>query len=362
MSDDFDYRLKARVKALASAVPTGTESRLQPITSKPRVRALLPLGSMAAVCLAIAAVALVAANLNWAIHPVATAASQVTTEASGATGTPTEAATATQDASRYADGIPRSWQGEPVLRGQAALDRASASTDSTAFLIGLWSGYGLVHSCGAGTGGRNRLYQCGWLDNVGDEPGLPSALGEALRIDTSSLDLSSYAPGPLILRVHTHDKALMTCPAPDTSACEHIMIGEQVVWSGDSATEPRPTSLSQAAAAFGVPATPSRLAICMGYGFTGAPVLFVPATGSPADVTSVVAVFPSASALAATAPDAATNGESDLMPVGHQTCPYGVHWLARGNVLVGVQADGYTGADDPLVISARHALSLLPER
>jgi hypothetical protein len=101
----------------------------------------------------------------------------------------------------------------------------------------------------------------------------------------------------------------------------------------------------------------------MGYGFTGAPVLFVPATGNPADVRSVVAVFPSASALAAAAPDAATNGESDSMPLGHQPCPTMIHWLARGNVLVGVQTGGSVGTDsDALTISMRNALSLLPER
>jgi hypothetical protein len=364
MTDDFDDRLRTALRSLASAVPTGSASDIRPVSSPPRPRALLPLGSITAVCVAIAAVVLVISQLQWATRPVAmTASPRVTHEAAGPSETSTEDATTTQDPSRYADGIPRSWQGEPVLRGQAALDRASASTDATPFLIALWSGYEQLHSCGANTGGRNPLITwCAWLGNVGDQPGLPSALGKVLRIDPSSLDLSSYAPGPLILRVHTHDKPLMTCPSPDTDACEHVMIAEQVVWSGDSATEPRPTSLSQAAAAFGVPATPSRWPVCMGYGFTGAPMLFVPATGNPADVRSLVVVFPSSSALAAAAPDAAANGQSDSMPIGHQPCPLAVHWLARGNVLVGVQT-GSTGVDgDALVISAREALSLLPER
>jgi hypothetical protein len=372
MSDDFDDRLKSALRAFADAVPTGTEPGPTRASMRPRARASLPLGSLAAMSLVAMALVLVATHLNVTANPFGTGGSPQTMVAvSTSTPTWTPAATASPDTSRYADGIPRFWEGEPVLRGQEAMDEAQVSTDASSFLIALWAGYdGGIHSCPALGGGDNILYKCGWLGNVGDEPGVTSELGQLLR-----MDLSAYVPGPLIVRVHTHDKALMTCPASYASACEHVMVGEEVVWSGDAATAPSPTSLSKAAAAFGLRAEPSKMNVCMAGGFTGAPVLEFPATGG--SVEGVVVVFPSLAALAAAAPDAAANGESDVPPTRHQACAMvttdplrggqsvslRVRWLARGNILVGVQYNQVTGADsDPFVLKAQTALSSLPER
>src|ERR1035437_5314664 len=95
---------------------------------------------------------------------------------------------------------------------------------------------------------------------VGDQPGVESsALGKALRVDTSTV-----APGPVIARVHTHDPAMMTCPASYAAGCVHTMVGEAVVWHGDSETDPRPTTVAQAAAAFGVPTKHLAAAPCEG--------------------------------------------------------------------------------------------------
>ena len=39
---------------------------------------------------------------------------------------------------RYADGIPKAIDGDPVLRAAAALAKAAAATDATPFLVGGW--------------------------------------------------------------------------------------------------------------------------------------------------------------------------------------------------------------------------------
>jgi hypothetical protein len=74
------------------------------------------------------------------------------------------------------------------------------------------------------------------------------------------------------------------------------------------------------------------------------------------------AVFPSPEALAAAFPDAAAHGESDSFPVNSWLKGITkIHWLARGNVLVGVYYDITLGPNaDPYVKMAREALAKLP--
>jgi hypothetical protein len=91
----------------------------------------------------------------------------------------------------------------------------------------------------------------------------------------------------------------------------------------------------------------------------------------------VIAIFPSAESLAAVAPEAAGSGESDIAPAGRNVdCNNGggtdslrgpgifafrIRWLARGNVLVGVQYDASLGPDhDRFVGEARTKLQSLP--
>jgi hypothetical protein len=266
---------------------------------------------------------------------------------------------------RYEDGIPRTFDGQPVLRGQAAIDAANASTDASPFLVAFWAGIELPSfGCTAMSAGDNVSYLCGGMF-VGDQPGIESsALEKALRVDTSEV-----APGPVIARVHTHDPAMMTCPASYAAGCVHTMVGEAVVWHGDAETDPRPTTVAQAAAAFGVPTKPVA-GICEGQ-FPGVAVLQYPSPGTAGvqEVEGVIAVFPSAAALAAAAPDAAAHGESDVPPTGSQSCEGGgtdplrgqgmfsfkIHWLARGNVLVAVQYDTSVGPDNDVMVAQMRA-------
>jgi len=125
----------------------------------------------------------------------------------------------------------------------------------------------------------------------------------------------------------------MTCPAAYASGCEHTMIGEAIVWHGDAATAPEPTTVAQAAAAFGISTKPVA-GICESY-LPGAVVLQYPAStsGSMSGWEGVVAVFPSAAAVAAADPDAAAYGESP-------TWPRSAAWAATTAALTrsGVQA------------------------
>jgi hypothetical protein len=167
----------------------------------------------------------------------------------------------------------------------------------------------------------------------------------------------------------------MNCPASYATGCEHVMVGDSVQWTGDEATAARPITVAQAAAAFATSAEPSSVNVCMAVGFTGAPVLEFPADSPNAMVEGVVVVFPSAQALAAVHPTAASKGESDLPPNGHQDCSHfgpdllrgsgsyaiRIDWIARANVLIGVQYDTSLGpTGDPFVALARSDLAKLP--
>ena len=88
-------------------------------------------------------------------------------------------------------------------------------------------------------------------------------------------------------------------------------------------------------------------------------------------------MFPSPEALAEAFPDVAAHGESDSFPVnsilkgpigggsdpnrGPGIFNFKIHWLARGNVLIGVQYDITLGVNaDPYVAIARKDLIQLP--
>jgi photosystem II stability/assembly factor-like uncharacterized protein len=274
---------------------------------------------------------------------------------------------------RYGDGIPRTWQGQPVLRGQAALDFAKASTDDTPFLIAFWAGIEYVHGCSAEPLGGNMEFGCRGMDEVGDQPGVFSnELGAALRVDTSKV-----APGPVIARVHTHDPALNGCIPDYVAACQAVMVGDAILWSGDEATAPRPATVKQVAAAFGFDGPTYHWD--MAGDFPGVAQVPFPTTSeaSHGEYEGVAVVFPSTAALAAAYPEVVATGETDAMPSnsslkgtisfggsdpirGRGTYTFNMYWLAQGNVLVGVEYDVSLGPKaDPYVAMARADLAKL---
>jgi hypothetical protein len=265
------------------------------------------------------------------------------------------------DATRYDDGIPRTWQGQPVWRGQAALAHAAQSTDSSPFYVGLWyssqlPGFGCPPV-------EPEPLGCSALLFVGDRAGVRwPALGNALRF---GLDVPD---GPLVLRVHTHDpewSGPSRCPASEMATCAHLMIGEAAVWTGDAGTAPHPVTVPEAAAAFGLAKPETVFEGCLTPELPGVRILpFRDPESSTGYTYGVIAVFPSAEAVAGAAPDAAATGETET-PLGYSTvCVIDgtMHWLARANVLVGViEYDPSVGpAGDQWVVLARSELRKLP--
>jgi hypothetical protein len=366
MNDDLDARLKAGLSELARAVPTaspiGSTGTSRVRRTRTTSRAALPIGSLLLAGLIVVGAVVIAPNLH--LSP-AGPHSESSATGSEAPATASHSPSAAPDPNRYDDGIPRTFQGEPVLRGQAAIDAAKASTDSTPFLVAFWAGIDLPRSCpanGCVVG----------MDDVGDQPGVVDrALESVLAVDTTAV-----APGPVIARVHTHDASLAGCIPAEGVTCEQIMVGEAIVWQGDEATAPAPTSVAQAAAAFGISTKVG--VVCAGEQLPGVMTLQYPAadpSGMTGGAEAVVAVFPSVAALAAAAPDAAAHGESDQAPTGTMDCAhtgtdplrgngiysFKVDWLARGNVLVGVQYDTSIGPEnDPIVGQVRAMLATLP--
>jgi hypothetical protein len=275
---------------------------------------------------------------------------------------------------RYDDGIPRTWQGQPVLRGQAALNFAKASTDATPFLVAFWAGIEYSHGCGSFPTEDDR-FRCDFMDEVGDQPGVRSGeLGANLRVDTSKV-----APGPVIARVHTHDPEFNGCTSDLVAACEAVMVGDSILWSGDASTAPHPMTVDQVAAAFGFSGPVYTLN--MAGDFPGVVQIPFPTTieASNGGYEGVAVVFPSAEALAAAYPEVLVHGETAAMPSnnsqkgmvsfggsdpirGPGTYTFKLYWLARDNVLVGVAYDVSVGPQaDPYVKMARANLAKLPK-
>jgi hypothetical protein len=386
----FEEERTAAARDLTSAASTSDErsiaarlsSARSPRISRPGARSGRPragLVRLGAACVVAVLVSMVALGLAvWRSPAGPIAASASTTTSVGPT--------ASADATRYEDGLPRTWEGQPVLRGQAVLDRASQSTDASPFYIGLWVTSDPV-SMGC-PGSAPYPLRCSDMHDVGDRAGvLWPALGKALRIDITipgGISLPYGIPdGPFILRVHTHDRTWTSserCAAPDLVECQHLMIGDAAVWTGDATTAPHPVSVEQAAAAFGVAPTDkgfTSVAGCLSGVLPGVRLLpFRDPKSSTGYVYGVIAVFPSKEALAGAAPDAAARGESEAFPISLQVStpigfwpgcayegvvPLHVHWLARANVLVGVGYDTTVGwPADQWVVLARTELERLP--
>ncbi len=250
---------------------------------------------------------------------------------------------------RYADGLPRSIDGSPVLRGPAALTQAWAATDDALFLVGGWVTYlpGPRACPFRAAGDTSWLHDCvsaGLSDVAGaDDPALTAAV-------TFRFVLGRLSSGPVVAKVEVHDPRAATCGSA-TAACDRLMVVEGLVWTGDSATEPRPLS---AEAVRGVlqtidpttqfaPFGPDSMLVDCGQGLSAARLYLV--TGEPDSVpaVSLVEVLPTpparARALALATGPAAALGSAALActdwsqtPTSSMTTEY--RWLAVQNVVV----------------------------
>ncbi len=277
----------------------------------------------------------------------------------GAVPARTSPSSPTATPARYADGLPRFFAGQPVLRGEAALDHARRSSDSAPFLVGGWvtNVPGLPIACPLmrSAGADLWLFSCGqpaFSDLAGDAQGSLVAAGELTFhfVDTSRLE-----SGPAILRVHVHDPRAAEC-GDQASACTRAMVVDAVLWTGDAATAPSPFDL--------VHVTSDLRSVVPGVALDplgGAPIAdcgpILPATRDylvrplPADVPSVslVEIAPSSDALARALPlgdgtEAALSGPPLVIdnPPGGFEC----RWLRVANLALLVRTSDPPRATD----------------
>ncbi|MGH2513547.1 MAG: hypothetical protein ACRDGQ_12760, partial [Candidatus Limnocylindrales bacterium] len=150
-------------------------------------------------------------------------------------------------ADRYPDGLPRAFDGQPVLRGSAALARAAAATDTTPFLVGGWVTFipGSRFCPLAPADGASWARDCIQAQLADAAGTTDDALTAAI---TFHFVLSGLISGPIVARVEVHDPRATTCGSA-VAECDRMMVVQQVLWTGDAATAPGPITAGTATAA-----------------------------------------------------------------------------------------------------------------
>ena len=247
-----DDRTEARVRAAFHVERLRAEADLQfaPLLPRPRSRPRLfvRLAAVAVVTVIVVAAAGLILDLRIQTATAPSGApsptvSQVPSPTSfQATPVPTPDMTG-----RYSDGIPMTWQGQPVLRWADALARSGTANDATPFYVGVWLNIDMgPRSCPAEFG--NPSAPNSWIrvggcpDNriSGDEGGPTDDLN---GVATFQFAVGHFETGPAILRVHVHDPRASDC-GPRQAICDRMIVMEQAVWAGDSLTQPRPFSVA----------------------------------------------------------------------------------------------------------------------
>jgi hypothetical protein len=148
---------------------------------------------------------------------------------------------------RYDDGLPRGIGAEPVLREYAALARARVTADTSSFLVGGWVTrlWGAT-ACPVWPAGQvTWTHTCGG-PNFADVAGtIDGAIGGTI---TFRFAMDGLATGPIVASVHVHDPRANEC-TPDPATCDGMMVVDRIVWTGDSATDPRGLSPDDVTAA-----------------------------------------------------------------------------------------------------------------
>jgi hypothetical protein len=149
-------------------------------------------------------------------------------------------ASATVITDHYPDGLPRTIDGAPVLRGAVALAHAQAVTDDTPFLIAGWvSWVPGARFCSLFDDGSTWLRDCG-------RPALSDLAGAQDQALTAAVTfrfvLDQVSTGPIVARVRVHDPRSSTCGSA-AARCDRMMVALGIVWAGDEATTSRPLSI-----------------------------------------------------------------------------------------------------------------------
>jgi hypothetical protein len=193
--------------------------------------------------------AIVVESVAWRSNPYATPTPSGT-PASSSSAAAIESPSASPDPLRYEDGIPRTFDGQPVLRWSDALALRLTAKDDTPFLVAAWldviTGPMFCPNMPVDPSAPDS-----WAsdvctgETVSAEAGGPYSIGQ----EASFRFIQSYpSTGPAILRVHVHDPRAVQC-GTQRAICDAMLVVESVVWSGDSYTAPEPLTVADVIAA-----------------------------------------------------------------------------------------------------------------
>ena len=139
--------------------------------------------------------------------------------------------------------VPASIDGQPVLRGQAFVDRVNEATDETSFLVGGW------------TPVTPEVYFCAFIPapspGVSLDPGVEALCGGLWFLDAPGdpqgtlrgsppwvadrISVVTTVPAwgvPFVMRVHVEGPRVPACPVGAATACQRTVVEESLVWQG----------------------------------------------------------------------------------------------------------------------------------
>ncbi len=229
--DDFDERLRLRLRALDAAVPaaaTDVRGIGRTPTSSPRrgvrVTSKLPLGLAACFVAIVVGVAVVGVGLQHRPGTEPAAPNALTTPS---------AAPSVSPVALGPDGIPTQIDGQRVY---LVTEQAEWENLSGSFLLAANLPSGAMPACFAvqGTGAEGDLlaqFCGGWSlgSTTGSDTDLASLVYAAPKSSPQVL-LYGWANHAVVLRVHAHDPEAAGCSADKRAACEAAVVVEAVVW------------------------------------------------------------------------------------------------------------------------------------
>ena len=259
---DGDDRTEDRIRAafLAEGRRAETDLEVEPLAprERPRSRIVARLAAAAVVVVVAAGAAVVVGSLpsRTSSGPSAEATAS-SSPSSWPTAAPTETTTVPKSTAamtgRYPDGIPTTFDGQPVIRWDAALARRDTAKDATPFLTGAWLSIpiGAFHCPMAQT--DPSAPSTTWIENLGcdfryvstDAGGQPTA---QKGITTFRFYNGTLTTGPAIMRVHIRDPRSGQC-GYQKAICDNMIVVDDIVWSGDAVTDPHPLSVANVMAA-----------------------------------------------------------------------------------------------------------------
>ena len=258
---DRDERTEDRIRAAFLEERRRAESDLQLEPLAPRTRR----GSRAVARLAAAVIVLVVALGTAGIigslpgHGSSDPSDMPTASSTPKTG-PSALPTTTSNprptldmTGRYTDGIPTTFDGQPVIRWDAALAMRDTVTNTTPFLTGAWLNIPVgFFMCPAGHADPSAPSTT-WLEDLGcrfdyvstEAGGQPTT---QMGVTTFRFYKGQLTTGPAIMRVHVHDPRATQC-GYEKAICDRMIVVDDIVWSGDAVTAPRPLNVAEVMAA-----------------------------------------------------------------------------------------------------------------